>query len=153
MIIAGEYEGGVSTMDRHLSRAYETKMIAEAMGKWLSELKSGSAFDPYYSTGTGSGEGLTEAPRGALGHWISVGDDGKISNYQVITPTCWNASPMDALGVQGPLEQALTGLAVMNEEEPVEALRVIHSMDPCLACAVHAFRPSGEPITTIHTGA
>jgi len=43
----------------------------------------------------GSGVGLTEAPRGALGHWVKVAS-GKISNYQIITPTCWNASPLDA---------------------------------------------------------
>lgn len=153
MIIAGEYSAGVSVLDRHLARAYETLKIARAMNRWLADLQTGSPFDPDYSVGTGSGEGLTEAPRGALGHWITVGSDEKISRYQVVTPTCWNASPKDNSGVRGPLEQALIKTPVLNESEPVEALRVIHSFDPCLACAVHAFKPGGEPIGTLHTGA
>lgn len=153
MVICGAYAGGVSVLDRHLARAYETLKIARAMKRWIGELQIGSAFDPDYRTGTGSGQGLMEAPRGALGHWVSVAGDGTISNYQVITPTCWNASPKDDQGAMGPLEQALIGLPVANEKEPIEALRVVHSLDPCLACAVHLFRPSGESITEIVTGA
>lgn len=152
MMVAGEYGAGVSVLDRHLARAYETLKIAQAMERWLGELQTGSPFDPSYNVGTGSGEGLTEAPRGALGHWISVGNDGKISRYQVVTPTCWNASPKDNAGVKGPLEQALIGIPILNASEPVEALRVIHSFDPCLACAVHAFKPGGETIAILHTG-
>jgi hydrogenase large subunit len=153
MKISGEYTGGISALDRHLARAYETLKVAQAMQRWLDELQTGSAFDPDFNTGIGSGEGLMEAPRGALGHWISVADDGTIANYQLITPTCWNASPKDDQGVMGPLEQALVGLPVINEKEPIEALRVVHSLDPCLACAVHAFRPSGESIVEVCTGA
>lgn len=152
MKIAGEYTGGTSVLDRHIARAYETLKIAKAMDRWIDELQTGSAYDTNYSTGKGSGEGMMEAPRGALGHWISVGDDGKISNYQVITPTCWNASPMDDAGVKGPLEQALIGTPVKNAAQPVEALRVIHSFDPCLACAVHAVKPGGETIVETVTG-
>ena len=60
-----------------------------------------------------------------------------ISQYQVITPTTWNASPRDNKGVLGPLEEALLGTPVENPEKPVEVMRVIHSFDPCLDCAVH----------------
>ncbi|MBU0994841.1 MAG: nickel-dependent hydrogenase large subunit [Proteobacteria bacterium] len=152
MKINGNYSGGISVIDRHLARAYETLKIADAMDRWLKELQTGSAYDSDYRPATGSGEGLTEAPRGALGHWISIDDNGKINNYQVVTPTCWNASPMDHKGTRGPLEQALIGLPVINEAQPVEALRVIHSFDPCLACAVHVFRPSGEAIVDVCRG-
>jgi hypothetical protein len=38
------------------------------------------------------GVGFLEAPRGALAHWIVI-DDGKISNYQAVVPTTWNAGP------------------------------------------------------------
>jgi hydrogenase large subunit len=152
MKISGAYSGGISALDRHLARANEAVIIADAMSGWLNGLQTGSAFDPDYTHGSGSGEGLTEAPRGALGHWVSLGNDGKISNYQVVTPTCWNASPADISGIRGPLEQALIGLPVMNESQPIEALRVIHSFDPCLACAVHAFRPNGETVTEVYTG-
>ena len=80
--------------------------------------------------------GLTEAPRGALGHWLQIAD-GKIARYQVITPTCWTISPADGANQPGPLEQALFGTPVANVSHPVEALRVIHSVDPCLDCATH----------------
>ena len=38
------------------------------------------------------GWGTTEAPRGALGHWIKI-KNGKIDNYQTVVPTTWNGSP------------------------------------------------------------
>ena len=91
-------------------------------------------------TGAASGIGLTEAARGALGHWMTI-TAGKISNYQFITPTAWNASPMDDAGVKGPIEQALMGTPVADITQPVELLRIVHSFDPCLACAIHMVRP------------
>lgn len=137
MKINGDYIGGISTLDRHVARAQETLKIARAMGDWLQELEIGPCYDSSYSQGSGLGIGLTEAPRGALGHWADIGDDGRIANYQIITPTCWNASPGDDLDVQGPIEQALIGTPIQDEDRPIEALRVVHSFDPCLACAVH----------------
>ncbi len=152
MTINGNYNAGISTMDRHVARSQEAQIIANAMAGWLGEISDGSGYDSSFSHGSGSGEGLTEAPRGALGHWIDIGSDGKISNYQVITPTCWNASPMDDAGIKGPLEQALAGTPISDEAQPIEALRVIHAFDPCLACAVHVMRPSGETVKVIRTG-
>jgi hydrogenase large subunit len=76
-----------------------------------------------------------------------------ISNYQVITPTCWNASPKDTSGVRGPIEQALMGTPVAVAAQPVEVLRVVHSFDPCMSCAVHVMRPDGKPVTIINAQA
>ena len=73
-----------------------------------------------------------------------------ISNYQVITPTCWNVSPKDSNGVRGPMEQALIGTPVSVASQPVEVLRVVHSFDPCMSCAVHVMRPDGKPVTIIN---
>ena len=73
-----------------------------------------------------------------------------LSHYQVITPTCWNVSPNDAAGALGPLEQALVGTPVEKIDEPIEALRIVHSFDPCLDCAVHVMRPGkGEPVRVV----
>lgn len=152
MIISGRYSGGVSTMDRHLARAQEALVVADAMDGWLDEISSGSGYGSSYSQSYGAGEGLVEAPRGALGHWIDIAYGGTINNYQVITPTCWNASPRDDAGLAGPLEQALIGTPIIDDQQPIEALRVIHSFDPCLACAVHVMRPSGEPLTVVEEG-
>jgi hydrogenase large subunit len=150
MWINGVYTKGISVMDRHKARAQETQKIALSMQSWLNELQAG---DPVYAPHNGivnsTVSGLTEAPRGALGHWVTL-SLGKIKNYQVITPTCWNASPRDNVGLPGPIEKALVGTPVLNIEEPIEVLRVIHSFDPCLACAVHVARPAeGKKIYAI----
>lgn len=150
MRINGDYTGGVSVMDRHLARAYETLKIAEAMNGWLNELDGGPVYDDSFDQYSGFGVGLSEAPRGALGHWVRI-TDGKIEHYQIITPTCWNASPRDDQGEPGPMEQALIGTPIKDEDRPIEALRVIHAFDPCLSCAVHMIRPDGKPIV-VRTG-
>ena len=152
MWVNGDYRKGVSAMDRHLARAYEALKIAQAMDGWLNQLTAGAkVYNTYTNPTTGSGIGLTEAARGALGHWVKIAA-GKISSYQVVTPTCWNASPRDTKGVKGPMEQALIGTPIADATKPIEALRVIHSFDPCLSCAVHVMRPSGEPVV-IYGGA
>ncbi len=147
MWVNGNYRKGISVMDRHLARAQEARKIAQAMKTWLSQLTvGGQVYDTGFTLSmpqSGSGVGLTEAPRGALGHWVTVAG-GKISNYQIITPTCWNASPRDAKGVRGPIEEALMGTPVKNPDQPIEVVRVIHSFDPCLSCAVHVMRPKGK---------
>jgi hydrogenase large subunit len=162
MWVNGDYRQGISVMDRHVARALETQKIANAMIGWLSQLTVGaSEYTPVTAPFSKSGEGLTEAPRGALGHWMSTAPSttlapngvAAISNYQVITPTCWNASPKDTSGVRGPLEQALIGTPVSVAAQPVEVLRVVHSFDPCMSCAVHVMRPDGKPVTILNAQA
>jgi len=151
MWVNGDYQRGISVMDRHQARALEAKKIAAAMHGWLDGLRPGEkAFDNSYNQHSGTGIALSEAPRGALGHWVKISGD-RISNYQVITPTCWNASPRDDNDVPGPMEQALIGTPIENPDQPIEALRVIHAYDPCLSCAVHIMRPDSSPVI-VHTG-
>ena len=142
MVVNGHYTGGISVMDRHLARAEEALKIANAMVKWVEEIQDRQpVYTPHRPALSATSYGLTEAPRGALGHWLKI-TNGKISNYQVITPTCWNASPRDKASNHGPIEEALIGTPVQNINEPVEVLRVIHSFDPCLSCAVHVLKPA-----------
>jgi hydrogenase large subunit len=150
MWINGDYRNGISVMDRHIARALETQKIAKNMQSWLDQLQpGGSVYTPHNGIVNATVAGLTEAPRGALGHWVTM-SAGKIKNYQIITPTCWNASPRDNVDLPGPIEKALVGTPVLNIEEPIEVLRVIHSFDPCLACAVHVARPAeGKKIYAI----
>ncbi len=137
MTINGDYSNGVSVMDRHLARAQECLQIMTAMQDWLAALPVGvSAYTPVALPRNAVGVGLTEAPRGALGHWLRIEND-VIQHYQVITPTCWNCSPRDDAGQRGPLEQALIGTPVTRADQPIEVLRVVHSFDPCLDCATH----------------
>jgi len=142
----------ISVLDRHYARALEAKLVAEAMDGWLNELV---VDEPVYAESgnprSGTGIGLTEAPRGALGHWIDI-KRRKIDRYQVVTPTNWNASPMDDLGQLGPIEQALKGTPVADLNQPIEILRVVHSFDPCLACSVHMLRPGkNNPVAIVQT--
>jgi hydrogenase large subunit len=141
MRVNGDYTGGVSVMDRIRARALETKKIADAMSGWLSNVTAGtSAFTKRSPNSSGSRAGLTEAPRGALGHWLQYSDT-KITRYQVVTPTSWNASPRDDNGVAGAMEQALIGTQVADPAQPVELLRIVHSFDPCTSCSVHVINP------------
>jgi Nickel-dependent hydrogenase len=94
------------------------------------------------------GFGFTEAPRGALCHWIQIKDQ-KIANYQIVVPSTWNASPKDGKGQHGAYESALIGTPMADPKRPVEILRTIHSFDPCLACASHVIGPDGETLAEI----
>jgi len=141
MVVNGDYSNGISVLDRHKARALEALKVAQAMQTWVTQLNpSAPVYQQYQTPGEASSLALTEAPRGALGHWVRI-SNRRIANYQVVTPTCWNASPMDSAGLHGPIEKAVIGTPVKDVNEPVEVLRVIHSFDPCLACAVHVMRP------------
>jgi hydrogenase large subunit len=94
------------------------------------------------------GVGYTEAPRGALAHWIVI-KDGKIDNYQAVVPSTWNAGPRDAQGQSGPYEAALKGHKLHDPKQPIEILRTIHSFDPCIACAVHVTDTDGEELIKV----
>lgn len=126
-----------STAGRHLARALEASIVAHKLNDFLAALKPDQPFHtPANAPQSGKGIGLTEAARGALGHWIVI-ENGKIANYQAVVPTTWNASPRDDRGKPGPIEIALVGTAIKNEAAPLEAARVVRAYDPCLACAIH----------------
>lgn len=139
-----------SVFGRHIARALYAKLVADAMPAWLLQLRPE---EPAYIKSTvpeqATGMGLIEAARGALGHWIEI-KDHKIANYQCITPSTWNLSPKDDRGQPGPMEQALIGTKMKDENTPLEIGRIIRSFDPCLACAVHLITPKGGNIDTLH---
>ena len=135
-----------SVLGRHAARALETKIVGDAMVGWLQELKP--AEDSIVAVeipDTAEGAGLTEAPRGALGHWISI-KDKKIDRYQVITPTAWNASAKDDRGQPGAIEEAIIGTKVKDIDNPFEIVRIVRAFDPCLACAVHLLNARGREL-------
>jgi len=135
-----------SVMGRNLARALETKLIADAMTDWVLQLKPGQpAYTSYKLPEESSGMGLVGAARGALGHWIEI-KEGKIANYQVITPSTWNISPRDDKDQPGPMEQAITSTAIRDEANPFEIVRIVRAFDPCLACSVHLVNPKGHDL-------
>jgi hydrogenase large subunit len=133
-----------STLGRHLARAIETKFVADAMSDWIMQFKLGEPVCADFKLPErASGMGLWCAPRGALGHWLDI-EAGKVSRYQAIVPTTWNCSPRDDRDQPGPLEQALEGTPVKDTNNPIEVLRVVHSYDPCVACAIHVVDAHGN---------
>jgi hydrogenase large subunit len=149
-----------STLGRTAARTLETKVILDAMQGWYDQLianiKAGDLrtfneklWDPSTWPKKAQGVGFTEAPRGALAHWIVI-EDGRIANYQAVVPSTWNAGPRDAAGQHGAYEAALMDRHALHDpKQPVEILRTIHSFDPCIACAVHVLDPAGEELIRV----
>jgi len=150
-----------STLGRTAARGLETVLIAgwakEFYDQLLSNIKNGDSrmfnnekWDPSTWPNEAKGVGMTEAPRGALAHWIVIKNQ-KIDNYQLVVPSTWNASPRDAKGQMSAYESALIGTPVKNPEQPLEILRTIHSFDPCIACAVHLYDEKGTYVHQVQT--
>jgi len=128
-----------SVMGRHLSRIIVSciiidKLLDDAM--MVDEGELGFIQLPKLPSNV-KGIGLTEATRGALAHFIDIGENGYINNYEMVVPTTWNISPKDNKKISGALESMLKGTKIKDEKNPIEIARVIRSTDPCLACAVH----------------
>jgi len=148
-----------STLGRTAARGLESRLVVHWMKGFFDDLmaqvKVGELstftrdkWEPSTWPATAEGVGLSEAPRGALAHWIKI-KDGKIDNYQLVVPSTWNASPRDAKGQRSSYEEALIGTHLANPEQPLEILRTIHSFDPCIACAVHLYDPDGKHINRV----
>lgn len=140
-----------STLGRTAARALETKYIGDHVENWVNELvtniKTGDTrtWTRCEVPDQAEGRGMTEVPRGALGHWIRI-EDKVIANYQAVVPSTWNCSPRDKAGRRGPYEESLIGIKLAKVDQPLEILRTIHSFDPCMACAVHIIDPKSDTI-------
>ena len=88
------------------------------------------------------GVGFWGAGRGWLTHHL-VMDKGSLTNYQIITPSTWNASPRDPFGNPGPYEEAVQSTPILEEfDSPeqftgIDIFRAIRSFDPCMPCTTH----------------
>ena len=100
-----------STLGRTAARGLETRLAVHWLmaeyDRLIGNLKSGdsatadtSRWEPSSWPPEAKGYGFTEAPRGALCHWVHIKDQ-KIANYQIVVPSTWNASPKDGKGQHG----------------------------------------------------
>ncbi len=148
-----------STLGRTAARALECQWAAHQMrhfqDKLVATIKNGDSstantdkWKPESWPKEVKGVGFTEAPRGALGHWVKI-KDGKIDNYQAVVPTTWNGSPRDPKGGIGAFEAALMDTPLADPEKPLEILRTLHSFDPCLACSTHVMSEDGQDMATV----
>ena len=144
-----------TTVGRNAARAIESSYICEYIFKLVSRLIQNIK---YYDTDTWvkfdfekmqkntKGKAFLEVPRGVLSHFVSI-KDAKIENFSVIAPTTWNATPKNLDGLRGAYEEALIGVKIEDTSKPLEVLKVIHSFDPCLACAVHIVDTKGKELS------
>jgi hydrogenase large subunit len=148
-----------STLGRTAARGLECQWAAHKQlyffEKLMANLKAGDLntaniekWEPSTWPKEAKGAGFTEAPRGALGHWIKI-KDTKIDNYQCVVPTTWNGGPRDHKGQIGAFEASLMDTPVAKADEPLEILRTLHSFDPCLACSTHVMSPDGQEMTSV----
>jgi len=150
-----------STLGRTAARGLETKLTCdwalEFYRQLLANIKNGDSrtqnndkWEPDTWPESAKGIGMTEAPRGALSHFIVI-HNRKIENYQMVVPTTWNASPRDPQGKRSAYEESLIGTPVADPRIPLEVIRTIHSFDPCLACAVHVYDENGNTLHNLIT--
>jgi hydrogenase large subunit len=146
-----------STLGRHAARAIRCAMMSElALKHWnllVENVGKGDTTvfvspEAKLRSGSWRGVGFHEAPRGTLSHWCVI-EGGKLRNYQAVVPSTWNAGPRDGRDQPGPYEAALVGNPIADAQRPLEALRTIHSFDPCLACAIHTVDAEGEELARV----
>ena len=148
-----------STLGRTAARAIEAQYCSDLQlrefDRLMANIKAGDTatanvdkWEPSTWAKECKGVGFTEAPRGALGHWVKI-KDGKIENYQCVVPTTWNGSPRDHKGQIGAFEASLMNTPVAKADQPLEILRTIHSFDPCLACSTHVMSPDGQEMAAV----
>jgi hydrogenase large subunit len=148
-----------STLGRTAARGIECQWAARELKRQFTKLveniRAGDVntantdnWDPSTWPDECQGVGFTEAPRGALGHWIKI-KNGKIDSYQCIVPTTWNGGPRDAAGNIGAFEASLLDTPMADPEQPLEILRTLHSFDPCLACSTHVMSEGGQELSRV----
>lgn len=142
-----------TTLGRTAARALQAGIVADnalvAFNNLIENIKSGDqeTCTPYVidKDKEYKGRGIGDVPRGMLIHWIRI-KNGVCENYQATVPSTWNAGPVDANGIKGPYEADLVGLRIKDIKQPLEIIRVIHSYDPCIACAVHVMDTKGNKL-------
>lgn len=153
-----------NAFERNRGRAYcvaFTTMVA--MENWtraMDRLKDGdtrvSTKFEIPSSGEHLGVGFWGAGRGYLTHHLVL-DRGAVSNYQIVTPSTWNASPTDRFGQPGPYEEAVLNTPILEEfSKPesfkgVDVLRAIRSFDPCMPCTTHIHSDGGVVTREVNT--
>lgn len=147
---------GVNNYVRMLARVQEVLLVGSQLLKWLTQdLDTNGKFAVHTDLSMAKdseGMGLWEAPRGALGHWVSTDSDSKVKVYQAVVASTWNLAPRNEAGIPGPAEQALLGTKIsaaenalgVDYENPLGILHTVRSYDPCLACAIHTIDRTGR---------
>ena len=147
------------TLANHWARVIELLYAAERMQELANDPETGDSNVRTLPTEPPrEGIGIVEAPRGTLIHHYKAGEDGRISNANLIVATQNNAARI-ALGVDKAARTLIAGGKVddgiLNMVE-----MAFRAYDPCLGCATHSLpgsmplrvnvhNPRGEMLTTV----
>ncbi len=141
-----------TTLGRTAGRMLQAKLIADhGLTTFFNLVENTKVDQETYTTYSidndkeYKGVGIGDVPRGMLSHWVRI-KNGVVKNYQAVVPSTWNAGPIDASGQRGPYEADLIGLKIVNLTQPLEIIRIIHSYDPCIACAVQVMDTKGNKL-------
>src|SRR5215813_12475090 len=153
-----------NAFERNRARAYCTGFTTlVALNNWLAAMDRLKQGDTKTSTpfeipkrGEQRGVGFWGAGRGYLTHHLTL-DRGAVANYQILTPSTWNASPSDRWRQPGPYEEAVLNTPLLEEtDDPVkfkgiDILRAIRSFDPCMPCTTHIHTDAGVITREVNT--
>ncbi len=153
-----------NAFERNRARAYCTGYTTLiAFNNWLLAMDRLKEGDTRTSTkfeipkrGEQIGVGFWGAGRGWLTHHLTL-DRGAVANYQILTPSTWNAAPTDAWGQPGPYEEAVLNTPLLEESDDpkafkgVDILRAIRSFDPCMPCTTHIHTDAGVITREVNT--
>ena len=136
-------EKGASVFTRVWARMHEACQLANSMRMWLSQLEVGAPCQVEPQEQDGWGIGFTEAPRGALAHFVEL-EGGKIIDYAILPPTMLNLQSGEAAGKIPPMANALKDTEIKDLSDPIEVGLVARSFDACLVCNVELFKNRSE---------
>ena len=143
LVVSWMQAEGPNAWLRQLCRLHRPVLVMQLMRQTIAELwaqiNEPAMVWPTEVPDEAKGFGVVNAARGTLCHWICI-REGKIRNYQVITPTTWNGSPRDSDGRRGHWEESFVGLAVPDLESPLQLGHIVRSHDACLVCTTHMIR-------------
>ncbi len=143
LIVSWMQAEGPNAWLRQFTRLHRPVLAMQLMRQTIAELRTHRGEPamvwPSQVPDEARGFGAINAARGSLSHWVRI-HQGKIANYQIITPTTWNASPRDATGRRGHWEESFVGLSIHDLEHPVEVGHIVRSHDACLVCTTHMIR-------------
>jgi hydrogenase large subunit len=153
-----------NAFERNRARAHCLAFTAMvAMNNWLAAMDRLKNGDTRTSTpfeipksGESRGVGFWGAGRGYLTHHVVL-DRGAVANYQIVTPSSWNASPTDRWGQPGPYEEAVMNTPLLEETRSaddfrgIDILRAIRSFDPCMPCTTHIHSDVGVVTREVNT--
>ena len=95
----------------------------------------GSSAPVAFEVRAGRGVGFTEAPRGAVFHDLTIGDDGRIERASIMTPTAQNVANLEA--DMRVLAEKLVGEGADERTIRTDIEKLVRAYDPCLSCSVH----------------